>query len=208
MTRAFRPPDGPFAYFSRHREGGQHPLVCREPRAGGPAETMLDGDALAAGKSFFRIGAAAHSPDHRLLAWSADDSGSEIFIDPHPRHRQRRRSAGPRDRNHRRHRVVAGCAARSITSISTAITALSRVHRHRLGTRAEDDETIVAADDSGLFVSLTKVQSGRFAEVSLHDHETSECWLIDLAAGDASRCSSRRAKPRYTTVSSTTRARR
>jgi oligopeptidase B len=28
-------PDGPFAYFSRHREGGQHPLICREPRAGG-----------------------------------------------------------------------------------------------------------------------------------------------------------------------------
>jgi oligopeptidase B len=52
--------DGPFAYFSRHREGGQHPLICREPRAGGLAETLLDGDALAAGKSFFRVGATAH----------------------------------------------------------------------------------------------------------------------------------------------------
>src|SRR5205807_2170453 len=27
--------DGPFAYFVRYREGGQHPLICREPRAGG-----------------------------------------------------------------------------------------------------------------------------------------------------------------------------
>ena len=47
--------------------------------AAGAAETILDGDALAAGKPFFRIGATAHSPDHRLLAWSADDSGNELF---------------------------------------------------------------------------------------------------------------------------------
>src|SRR5580700_5294143 len=71
--------DGPYAYFSRHREGGQHPLICREPRGGGATETILDGDALAAGKPFFRIGATAHSPVHRLLAWSADDSGAELF---------------------------------------------------------------------------------------------------------------------------------
>src|SRR5262249_10171944 len=72
-------PDGPYAYFSRHREGGQHPLICREPRAGGAAETLLDGDALAAGKPFFRIGASAHAPNHKLLAWSADDSGAELY---------------------------------------------------------------------------------------------------------------------------------
>ena len=70
-------PDGPYAYFSRHREGGQHPLICREPREGGTAELILDGDALAVGKSFFRIGATAHSPDHRLLVWLADDLGLE-----------------------------------------------------------------------------------------------------------------------------------
>ena len=28
-------PDGPYAYFMRYREGGQHPIVCREPRGGG-----------------------------------------------------------------------------------------------------------------------------------------------------------------------------
>src|SRR5438270_6338124 len=25
-------PDGPYAYYMRYREAGQHPLVCREPR--------------------------------------------------------------------------------------------------------------------------------------------------------------------------------
>ena len=72
-------PDGPYAYFTRYREGGQHPLICREPRDGGASEIMLDGDALAAGKAYFRLGAAEHSEDHRLLAWSADENGSEAF---------------------------------------------------------------------------------------------------------------------------------
>src|SRR5215470_2569947 len=64
--------DGAFSYFTRYRNGGQHPLICREPSGGGEVETLLDGDALAAGKAFFRLGATAHSPDHQLLAWSVD----------------------------------------------------------------------------------------------------------------------------------------
>jgi oligopeptidase B len=70
-------PDGPHAYFVRYREGGQHPIACRAPRDGGPEQVLLDGDALAAGKAFFQFGGMQHSPDHRLIAWSADDNGSE-----------------------------------------------------------------------------------------------------------------------------------
>ena len=72
-------PDGPFAYFSRYREGGQHPLFCREPRGGGPNQVLLDGDVLAKGKPFFHFGDARHSPDHKLIAWQADEAGSEFF---------------------------------------------------------------------------------------------------------------------------------
>src|SRR5215471_5225674 len=35
-------PDGPYAYFRRYREGGQHPLFCRAPRGGGADEVLLD----------------------------------------------------------------------------------------------------------------------------------------------------------------------
>jgi oligopeptidase B len=37
-------PDGPFAYFSRFVAGGQYPLVCRQARAGGSEEVLLDGN--------------------------------------------------------------------------------------------------------------------------------------------------------------------
>ena len=71
--------DGAFSHFTRYRGGGQHPSICREPRGGGAGEILIDGDALAVGKAFFRLGATAHSPDHKLLAWSADETGAELF---------------------------------------------------------------------------------------------------------------------------------
>src|ERR1700738_332948 len=85
-------PDGPYAYYVRYREQGQHPLVCREPRNSPDFDStraadikreeqvLLDGDELARGKAFFQLGATRHSPDHRLLAWLADEAGSGFYI--------------------------------------------------------------------------------------------------------------------------------
>src|SRR5918998_857167 len=72
-------PDGPFAYYKCYREGGQHPLVCRIPRDGGPEELLLDGDVESGNHPFFNLHDADQSPDHRLLAWAADIKGSELF---------------------------------------------------------------------------------------------------------------------------------
>ncbi len=72
-------PDGPFAYFRKFREGGQHEMFCRMPRDGGEAHIVLDGDELAKAHDYFKFGGARHSCDHRLTAWSADIKGSEYF---------------------------------------------------------------------------------------------------------------------------------
>src|SRR5205085_460532 len=60
-----------------------------------------------------------------------------------------------------------------------------RVYRHRLGTPASDDTLVYEEQDSRYFVSLDELQSGRYAAISVHDHETSESWLLDLEAADA-----------------------
>jgi oligopeptidase B len=72
-------PDGPFAYATRYAAGAQHPLHVRRPRAGGAEEILLDEEAEAKGKAFYSVGAAGHSPDHRLYAWAVDEQGSEVF---------------------------------------------------------------------------------------------------------------------------------
>src|SRR4051794_22152464 len=72
-------PDGPFAYFRKFREGGQHEMYGRMPRGGGAETIVLDGDELAKRSEYFRFGGSRHSHDHKLHAWSADTKGSEYF---------------------------------------------------------------------------------------------------------------------------------
>src|SRR5690554_4014699 len=71
-------PDGPFAYYSRTREGDQYALICRTPREGGEETVLLDCNAEA-GEGYFGFGGAEHSPCHTMVAWAADRNGSEYF---------------------------------------------------------------------------------------------------------------------------------
>ncbi len=174
-------PDGPYAYYVRYRTDGQHPLLCREPRNGGAEQLLLDGDGLARGKPFFRLGATGHSPDHRLLAWTSDESGSEFYT---ARVRVIDSEADLSDNVP----DVSGSVVWTQDAAAFYCVRLDRSHRpagvfrHRLGTLASADVRIFTEADPGLFVSVGRHASGRFGDISVHDHETSEVWLVDLAA--------------------------
>jgi oligopeptidase B len=188
--------DGPYAYYVRYREGGQHPIMCRQPREGGAEQELLDGDALAAGKAFFQLGATVHSPDHKLLAWSADDKGSEYDTV------RVRDIASECDLPDEVPDVEGAVVwARDATAFYyvrlDANHRPSHVYRHRLGTPAADDALVYEEQDSRYFVSLIELQSGRYAVIAAHDHETSECSLLDLARADAK---PRLVAPRETSV--------
>jgi oligopeptidase B len=71
--------DGPFAYGSSFKIGGEQPRYFRTARDGGAESIMLDGDHEAEGAAYFRIGGVSHSDDHKRLLWGADDKGSEFF---------------------------------------------------------------------------------------------------------------------------------
>ncbi|MEZ5785283.1 MAG: S9 family peptidase [Xanthobacteraceae bacterium] len=176
--------DGPFSYYLRYREGGQHPLVCRAPDAGGTEELLLDGDALAAGKAFFQLGGTTHTKDHQKLAWTCDEAGSEYYTA-----RVRNLATGTDLAD-----AVPEVSGPVVwTNDSTAFYYVrldsqhrpSKVYRHRLGTPVSDDALVFESDDPGFFVSLGRLQSGRFAEISVHDHDTAEAWLLDLDSPDA-----------------------
>jgi len=176
--------DGPYAYYVRYREGGQHPVVCRQPRGGGADEILLDGDVLAAGKTYFKLGGTYHSFDHRLLAWSCDDAGSEFYTV-----RVREVATG---------RELSDLVPDSTGTIvwtrdGTAFYYVrldrnhrsSRVFRHRLGTPVDADVLVYEEADPQFFVSIGSLQSRRFAEISIHDHATAESRLLDLTVPDA-----------------------
>ena len=66
-------------YYSRTETGAQYPIFCRRRAEEAPEEVLLDLNQLAAGHAYFRMGAFEVSPDHRLLAYSADTTGAESF---------------------------------------------------------------------------------------------------------------------------------
>jgi oligopeptidase B len=177
-------PDGPYEYFVRFREGGQHELVCRRPRAGGDEAILLDGDLLAKGTSFFDLGSAEHSPDHRLLSWSSDDKGSELYTI-----RVRDLATGLELPDAVRR--TDGTAVWSQDSSSFLYVAVddnhrtAQVFRHRLGTDQAADELVAQELDPGWFVHLRRSRSGRFGIVSISGHDASEAWLVDLDGGSA-----------------------
>jgi oligopeptidase B len=172
--------DGPFAYFVRYREGGQHPQFCRRPSSGGADQTLIDGDALAKGLAYFQLGGGTHSPDHKRLAWSADDAGSEYYK---IRVRDLETASDLAD-------VVPDTSGGVVwTADGSAFYYVRlddehrprRIYLHRLGTAVEDDRLVYEEPDKGFFMTLAELQAGAYAAISGGDHETSEAHLLDLA---------------------------
>ncbi|KIZ44918.1 MULTISPECIES: S9 family peptidase [Rhodopseudomonas] len=177
-------PDGPYAYLRKFREGGQHEMYARQPRNGGQADVILDGDALAKDHAYFDFGDTEHSPDHRLEAWSADTAGSEYFT---IRVRDWQSGNDLTD-------VVEetdGGVVWSADSQAFFYVKLDDNHRpmqvwrHRLGTAQVEDRLVYEEADSGWFTHLHESASGRFCVIAGGDHETSEARLIDRADPDA-----------------------
>jgi oligopeptidase B len=177
-------PDGPFAYFRRFREGGQHEQFGRVPRNGGEEKFVLDGDALATAHEYFRFGGSRHSPDHRLQAWSADTRGSEYFS---VRVRDWETGGDLDDLIEE----TDGTVVWSKDSRSFFYIKLDDNHRpmqvywHRLGTAQSNDPLVYEEPDSGWFTHLHESTSGRYCVIAGGDHETSEQRLIDLGHPEA-----------------------
>jgi oligopeptidase B len=177
-------PDGPYAYFRKFREGGQHELFGRMLRNGDVEKIVLDGDALAAHHGYFRFGGSRHSWNHRLQAWSADTTGSEYFAI-----RIRDWETG-KDFDDLVEETDGGlvwskdCKSFFYVKLDENHRPM-QVWRHRLGTTQADDILIYEEQDSGWFTHLHESTSGRFCVIAGGDHETSEQRLIDLADPEA-----------------------
>ena len=171
--------DGPWAYYSRYRHGGQHRIYCRRPRDGGEETVLIDGDARAEGKAFFHLAAASHSPDHAKFAWSADDLGSEILTISV---RDLERGEDLADR------IVNATDDVVWTRDSQALLYVEqdeshrpfRVMLHRLGTDQSEDVEVFAETDPAWFIRIEATRLGRSALIAVHGHDASESLVVDL----------------------------
>ncbi len=171
-------PDGPFIYSTSFVIGGQYPLLKRQPKSGGAEELLFDCNALAKDKAYFSLGGVTRSPDHKLAAWSQDDKGSEFY-----EMRIRDLAAGTDHDDLITH--TSGGAVWSADGKHIFYTLQDDNHRplktfrHTLGTAQGEDVLVYEEQDKGMFTGVGATHSERFIIINVHDHDTSECWIID-----------------------------
>ena len=176
--------DGAYAYAMRYAHGAQHPQLVRTRRDGSEQVVLLDAEAMARGKAYFRLGDVVHSDDHRLLAYTADEKGNEFFT-----LRLRDTLTGtdlPDVIEETGGSVVWANDGRTFFYVWVdANHRPAKVFRHTVGTSAEADVEVYREGNAGFFVSIGKTQSRRMIVIEVHDHETSEVRVIDADAADS-----------------------
>ncbi|MCB1382686.1 MAG: S9 family peptidase [Notoacmeibacter sp.] len=165
--------DGAYAYGSAFVTGGEQPRFFRTERDGGDRDILLDGDAEAAGKAYFRLASADHSPGHQRLLWGHDDKGSEFFT------LTVRDLASGKDLPDTVEKT-GGAGTWNADSSGFFYSRLDASHRpskllfHAIGTDASADRLVYEESDAGFFMGCGGTRDNRHILISIHDHETSE----------------------------------
>lgn len=182
-------PWGPYLYYQRTTAGDEYPrhYRCARPQGGSldidPAteQLLLDPNALADG-GFLSVGAFSVSPDHRLLAYSLDTSGDEVY------------QLFVRDlMDGTLHALPFEDCDGSMTWANDSRTLFFgeldethrpfRLHRYRLGeTHAEQ---VFEEPDGRFFLGCHRASSERQLLLDLSSKTTSETWVLDAGTPDA-----------------------
>lgn len=180
-------PDGQYAYYHTYRAGDQHglykrgQLADREKLTLSDDITLLDIDALAKNYTgFFNLGSCEHSPNHAHLAYSIDHQGAEnyqIFIQTI-------------DGNLVKTNIEKSSGNIQWAADNRTIFWIERDDNQRpCFVYAQDvfnpeakPKLIYEEDNPGFFVSIGESDSGRFIEINVHNHTTSEIWMIPSAS--------------------------
>jgi oligopeptidase B len=172
---------GHYLYYNRTEAGGQYPILCRRRVDGGSEEVLLDQNSLAAGHSYFRLGASEVSPDHRLLAYSVDTTGSEQFV--------------LYVKDLMTDEILDGSVPNTSPSLAWAndsdtlfYIALDqtrrpcRLYRHLVGTRPTADVEVYLEPDPSFHLEISHTRSRRYLLLDLSSHSTSEVRFVSADA--------------------------
>ena len=159
-----------YFYYTRTEEGKQYAIHCRT-RGAGPEEVLLDGNLLAEGHKYFRLGAFIASPNHRLLAYSVDFEGDEKYTV-----RVKNLDTGDlfADEIPNTSSTLEWAADNATFFYTTLDEALRpyKVFRHALG--AKEDPLIYHEPDERFTVDLSSTRSRAYIFININSSLTSE----------------------------------
>jgi oligopeptidase B len=161
-----------YFYYTRTEEGKQYAIYCRKHGSLDAAEEiLLDGNILAEGREYFRIGNFAVSPNGGLLAYSVDIIGDETYTI-----RIKHLATGellPDEIPNTYYSLE--WAADNETFFYCVLDEAKRPHqvfRHHLGTAS--DALVYHEEDERFTVEISKTSSRAFLLINIHSSLTSE----------------------------------
>lgn len=171
--------EGDYWYYTKFEEGTQYPIFCRKYLSlDKPEEILLDVNQLAQNQDYTQIGSVENSPDHKLLAFSVDHTGSEEYT--------------IRIKDLETGLMLDDSIPNSYYSLEWAndsrtifYDSLDEHHRpvnilrHMIGTDASGDVLIYQETDPRFFVGLAKSASSRFIYVISGGNNIAEWHFLD-----------------------------
>ncbi len=154
-------------------------------RGTAPEEILLNQNLLAAGRDYFRIGVYEISPNHQLLAYSVDTTGSETFT--------------LYVKDLKTGDLLSDVIPNTYYSVEWASDNQTvfynvlddakrpyKLYRHRLGTDSKEDALVYHEEDESFFLSISKTTSKEYLTINLGSITTSEIHFLkaDSPTGD------------------------
>jgi len=172
--------EGGFTYQVVYEEGAQYPRTVRRPLGTDPsaARTVLDVGAVAGAAAYAELGLSVVSDDGRVLAYSVDLDGDEVY---ELRFRDVDTGEDLADRIPRSYYGGAFTADGSCFYYTVHDEAYRphQVWRHRLGTPVGADELVLEEDDRRFELDVRRTRSGAFVLVSAVSRTTRQEWALD-----------------------------
>ncbi len=169
---------GEYWYATRTDEGMSYGIRVR--MHGGPdgfPELVLDENAEAEGKDYFRLGNFSVSADHRFVAYSVDTTGAESYT---TRIREIETQSDLPDVLRKCRYGLAWSSDGTHLFYTVADEALRpyQIWRHAIGTDQADDVLVIQEDDDRYFLGLGKTRSGTFIVITADSAVTESAWVI------------------------------
>jgi oligopeptidase B len=173
---------GALVYYTRARRGEEYERLFRlDPRTD-ESTLVLDPNSLADDSGHLGLGVVEPSPDGRLVAYSVDRTGQEVF-----ELRFREVDTG-RDLPDVVERTYYGGAWSADSStffypVPDAAHRPDRVLRHRLGTDAAQDPGVLVEPDRRFELTVEGSRDGHWVILAAASRDTTEVHLVSAASG-------------------------
>ena len=168
---------------------------CRRATSAETENVLLDENVLGAETGYVDVGVAEPSPDDRLLAWSADTSGAEIYQLRFTEIETGRELPDVIERSYPGG-AWASDSAHFFYLVPDELNRPHQVWRHAVGTTASEDVLVYTETDARYELTLAASRSGELIVITAASRDTTEVWLIPAGRPLAAAGAGRAAPPR------------